>query len=65
MTELEAILNRLSEAALLGDGDTCEVSRNDLSTLLLEYHLGKNRYQSQQEQLARLMVKYQKVKGEG
>lgn len=64
MNNMEGSINRLSEAALLGSGETCEVSRNDLSTLLLEYQLVKNRSQSNQQKLARLRVKYDSVKKE-
>ncbi|MFQ3192402.1 MAG: hypothetical protein ACI936_003554 [Paraglaciecola sp.] len=33
------VFKRLSASALLGEGDQCQVSKNDLSTILLAYTL--------------------------
>ncbi|MFT5852149.1 MAG: hypothetical protein ACI87J_002125 [Colwellia sp.] len=39
----QEVFKRLSASALLGDGDQCQVSKNDLSTILLAYTLELNK----------------------
>ena len=43
------VFKRLSAAALLGEGDQCQVDKNDLSTILLAYTLELNKNNDPQE----------------
>lgn len=46
---IQEVFKRLSESALLGDGEQCQVSKNDLSTILLAYTLELNKNNAAKE----------------
>jgi len=45
----QEVFKRLSASALLGDSDTCEVSKTDLHTILLSYQLELNKNKDTKE----------------
>jgi hypothetical protein len=45
----QEVFKRLSASALLADGETCEVSKNDLHTILLSYQLELNKSKDTKE----------------
>jgi hypothetical protein len=47
----QEVFKRLSASALLGDTTLCEITKNDLSTILLAYQLELNKTKSSQASL--------------
>jgi hypothetical protein len=47
----QEVFKRLSASSLLSEGDQCQVSKSDLSTILLAYRLELNKNNAAQEKI--------------